>query len=466
MIDKKCDENWVRTLHRIKMLKPFYYAVFSNLPKIGFDASNCDVMGKYASVTMAITGKELLYNKDYVGNAEVEELIFFSLHEIAHYALMHIDRAIRVKYPDIYNIAADLYTNALLQSEYKLRPNDVVKIDGIKIYMPLDKIIYDSNVNIEDFNVEDIYEQLLKYGMKLKSNDKDSSVQVGTKNKPIPKEENIIEQIKNANIDKELQQFLDKTLDLLTSASTDSNGKLTKVSGINDLYSDGFKQNLLSQIKSNVIRATVESKLAGTGKGSLLEEYVNKIIAPKIDWRKLVRKFLVQMTSKETSYNSVDKRTLWYDAILPGQSSPEDYQLTNVKMCTDTSGSISHEDLEVFYAQLAQLCNEYKVEGELIHWDSACEVMGDINEPKELYKIGSVYGRGGTDPSCLFEYFDSKKCKNKPAVIIILTDGYINFKEQTGWKKRYGKKTIWVINKCGNNRFNAPFGTVCNLATN
>lgn len=461
----KCDEKWVMVMQRVRILKPFYYAVFTNLPKVGYDDDNA--LAEYSALGLAVTGKELLYNRHFLSEVEVENLLFFTLHEIVHYALMHIERKNRVKHPLLYNIAADLYVNAILKEEYRLIPGGCIRNNSVKIGMPIDKIIYDDRLKIDDLCVEDIYEMLLRYGMKQDKESGTSSVQVGTKEEPIPSEENIIKKLQDFQMSLEglsgdAQKLISMASDLINSVTIDSEGEVSSVN--NEQLSAEDSNALETTIRASIIEAITDFKLAGNTSGCLLEEYVNKVLAPKVDWKKLVRKFLVQMTAKESSYSTVDRRTLWHECILPGQSTPDISMLENVKMCTDTSGSISKEELEIFYAQLAQLCNEYKVTGELIHWDSECEVMGDINSNKELYGIGKVYGGGGTNPACLFRYFDSKQCKKKPGVIIILTDGFINFTNEKNWSSRYGKKTIWVINKCGNKKFEAPFGTVCNLA--
>lgn len=461
-IEQICDEKWATIMFRIKSLKPFYLAVFSTLPRLKFNGT--DMHTELNAATVCITSKALVYNEKEVAEIGIDKMLFFCLHEITHYALFHLDRQNRAKHPLVYSMAADLYVNKLLQKEYRLRLGIPTKENGIKILMPVDEILYDDTLDIDNLTVEDIYARLLQFGMK-QSNSSQSTVEVGSQGNTIPDEENIVKKMMDSgfeNLSASEKQLLSQIMDLIGKVAQDSEGNVTGFS-IGGL-SETEKNEALSNIRTRIIQSMTEAKLAGSSGGSLLEELVNKVIAPKLDWRRMVRKFLVQITSKETSYLQADRRTLWYDAILPGQASSDNFKLENVKLCTDTSGSITHEDLEVFYAQLGQLCSEFKVDGELIHWDCEMQVMGKINEPKELYKIGQVYGRGGTNPSCLFRYFDSRQCRQKPALIVILTDGYINFDDNPTWAKKYGRKTIWVINKNGDRNFEPPFGKVTNLA--
>lgn len=67
-------------------------------------------------------------------------------------------------------------------------------------------------------------------------------------------------------------------------------------------------------------------------------------------------------------------------------------------------------------------------------------------------------GRGGTNPDCLFEYFDSKKCKIKPIVTLVFTDGFIGGnQDRPKWKKKY-KDTIWIMTKDYDKNFKPAFG--------
>ena len=72
-----------------------------------------------------------------------------------------------------------------------------------------------------------------------------------------------------------------------------------------------------------------------------------------------------------------------------------------------------------------------------------------------------ILGEGGTDPCCIFEYFEANKIK--PKLVVIFTDGYIGFDEDEDTDyginlyKKY-KGTIWIIPSNGNNKFKAPFG--------
>ena len=112
-------------------------------------------------------------------------------------------------------------------------------------------------------------------------------------------------------------------------------------------------------------------------------------------------------------------------AIYPGQQTEDSNMIKGVKVCIDTSGSISDTDIEYFCGQVFELTKQFDIDAELIYWDTSIESTGNFTGYKEFERV-SLIGRGGTDPSVIFDYFDTKKCKVKPVVSLIFTDGYFS----------------------------------------
>ena len=146
-------------------------------------------------------------------------------------------------------------------------------------------------------------------------------------------------------------------------------------------------------------------------------------------------------------------------AIYPGNSDLDELKLEGVKVCIDTSGSVSDEDLMYFFGQIDKLLREYKVKAELIYWDATIQSTGEFSNFKELERV-KLTGRGGTDPSVVFNYFDSKKCKIKPIVTLMFTDAYFSTDDITPKQHKKYKDTIWILTKNGDSNFKAPFGKV------
>jgi predicted metal-dependent peptidase len=160
----------------------------------------------------------------------------------------------------------------------------------------------------------------------------------------------------------------------------------------------------------------------------------------------------------EYSFNNPDKRLIYTGGIYPGTiKSNDSNKLGKVKICLDTSGSISDIDLGTFYNQVRQLLKYYKLEAEVIFWDTEVQSTNSMSNMKELVNI-PIKGGGGTNPKCLFDYFISKECKDKPELILIFTDGYFYGDENNFKVSKNLKRTIWVMSRGYNRDFKPNFG--------
>lgn len=191
--------------------------------------------------------------------------------------------------------------------------------------------------------------------------------------------------------------------------------------------------------------------------GSWIEREVEKALAPKVMWQSLLRNKLTLASQKINTFSAPDKRFRSRGMILPGPKKLENDTLENIKVCIDTSGSISNEDLGVALAQIEQLLRAFKADAELMYWDTQIRAIYPFKKIKDLLDKKPM-GGGGTDADCIFKYFEEEKDykigrKKKPKIIIIFTDGYIG-----AVNSKYNKyrDTIWVVND--NNEFKPPFG--------
>jgi predicted metal-dependent peptidase len=147
---------------------------------------------------------------------------------------------------------------------------------------------------------------------------------------------------------------------------------------------------------------------------------------------------------------------------MPGPKEMDPDSLDNIKICVDTSGSISDKDLGIALAQIKQLLNNYKANAELLYWDTEVRAVYPFKNVAELVKCKPM-GGGGTEGQCIFEYFDTNKdyirgLKKKPSTIVVFTDGYIGDVD-IRYKKKYGD-TIWIISQNGDKNFKPSFGVV------
>lgn len=446
------EQKVARSIIQMKKTHAFYFAIYSLLKRV--EDNDVDTMG--------VSTDTLYYNPKFVAELTEAELNFINLHEICHIAMMH---NIRKKNRNhlIFNIACDLYINKLLSEEFGVRPGEKTVVNGVPIQFPKDGQ-YNSNTDTKKETPESIYEELIK-DMKQENNkgNKGGSGQgqgqgssSGSQSSENEQDEKDSESSGGGN-----------------NEQNEKNKANSRESGVyrGREYSIGEDESdLLStseETKSSISEAKVKQLLEqamirshGVGSGNLMRE-VEMLLAPKVDWRKLLRNKLIEATQKINTLARPDKRFISRNMILPGPKLLDPDKINGVKICIDTSGSMSDTDLGIIYSQVKDMINQYKVGAEVIYWEYTIQ---DTKEFKQLtleqFMKFKPKGGGGTDPNCLFKYFNSKECKIKPSVIIIFTDGM--FGGIAGEYKSKYRDTIWVLNE-NNSDFSPGFGKIAPL---
>lgn len=425
------DQKFAKALFVLRDLRPFYSAIYESIPHI--ETKSIDTMG--------VTSKELLYNEDFVDKLTFGEFLFVVLHEIGHIALMHVSR-MGGRDSTLWNIACDLYDNKILSEEFDLRPGGMDR--KTRIAFPTDAL-YCESISIYKDYAEDIYRSLEEQAIKNGYFEKISNDNRGGSGSNGGGDTTFRFNVKGQGIgggytfDVDVQTY---------------QGDL-QPSGLDEQEEINNSKRILAEAKT---KYDMTYKSIGGGKG-FLELMVDELLKSHIDWKKLLRKFCIQMTKSDQSYAMPDKRMFYQKAIYPGQAVDITNIIKGVKICFDSSGSISLNDMRHFYGQVYQLLKDFKVDAEVMFWDTHIEKKCSLTKTFELKRLTGK-GGGGTNPDCLFKYFDSKACKVKPYVILVFTDGYIGGNQAgRGWRRKY-KNTIWVMTKNYNKTFSPKFGTV------
>ena len=403
------ESKFAKIIIDLRMIRPFYSALYESIEKIESDSVT----------TIGVTSSKLYYNKDFLDSLYYNELLFVILHEIAHLALKHPLR-IGNRIHKIYNIACDLYVNKLLHEEFKL--NSLGESSDKKIKMPSDAWYFDTVDTTIDC-VESIYEELLR-----NNKDSDGGYVGFTDNES----NNVDTSFRGNNI----KGYVDNHL-------------------INDNLDETEQDNNISRILSNAVtKHDMTCKEAGNNPG-ILEISVREMLKSHLDWKKLLRKYCVQCRQSETSFAIPDNRMSYQKAIYPGHLIEENNKLKDVKVCIDTSGSISEEDLMYILGQVNDITKQYQMSFEILCWDTIVQKAYNAQDIKTVLNTG-LAGGGGTKPSCIFEYFDAKRLNNN--LVLIFTDGYFSTHDfKPNWSKKY-KNTIWVMTRDCNKSYKQPFG--------
>ena len=424
------EQKFAKLMLALRSLRPFYSAVYEVMEKQETEAID----------TAGVTTNQLLYNKRFVQNTDFDELVFIMVHEIAHIALKHVAR-LENRDPKIWNVACDMYINKALAHEFDLEPGSKRTFNGVKIAMPSDGI-YCPSIDVDKDYAEIIYDDLMKQA--AQNGYKQTGTGVFTYNGS-----GFSYNKANPPGDKPGQ------IKIQISGNT-------KIDIINTGEDQSEKEQKADKIVTDaVVRVEMSGNSFGSEKGCI-EQVVKMQLDSYIDWRKLLHRYLIRSNNTDSSFSKPDKRMYYTRAIYPGQVPGEKTTLKNVKICIDTSASISDEDISSFCGQAYRLMKQYKTTAELVYWDTSATSGGEVTDAREMQRV-SIKGRGGTDPSVLFNYFDSSECKVKPSVILVFTDGIFSTSRITAKQAKRYKDTIWIMTRDHSTEFKPPFGKLAEV---
>ena len=193
------------------------------------------------------------------------------------------------------------------------------------------------------------------------------------------------------------------------------------------------KSNANKDLSKAVVKSSIQNSIKsikdiGNLPGGIQQE-LNKLLKENlVNWKRELNRFINRATIVKMSLTR--KRPNRRYALYEGNKNI--YKL-KVLVGLDTSGSIDNETLSMFFGQIERI----RSMGLDIHIAECDCKLGNTYKYKKPPK--SVSGRGGT---CFKPVFAFAK-KNKPDVVIYLTDGYAD----KNWKNK--TPTLWVITPGG-----------------
>ncbi len=228
-------------------------------------------------------------------------------------------------------------------------------------------------------------------------------------------------------------------------------------------------QNLLQRIHTKVeIDEKKREKEYSSMSSIIAERQIAFGLASKYDWIQLLKNVCKAENKKLYTYTRLNKPYTGMGLVLPSKvdlGKPE--KITDIKFAIDVSGSVSQEELNSIFTKINDILDVYKLDAELIYWDTQITNAGSFKNLKQLVEIKPL-GFGGTDPECIFKYLtretDFQGEKEKSTVknisaVLIFTDGCFSFSNAKKYAPYFTKNTIWVLNE-GCPPFDAPFGKI------
>lgn len=203
-----------------------------------------------------------------------------------------------------------------------------------------------------------------------------------------------------------------------------------------------------SEIQDILIRASIQSKMAGNTPGSIPGDvaiYLNGLLNPKLPWNRILQKYLHATAKSDYSFRKANRR-FFPKYHLPSLHSES---LMNIAIAVDASGSVSDEDFKVFVSETSGILRMMRPEKiTLIQFDTEIIKVDEVRSVMDLSKV-TFTGRGGTDIHPVLEW----ATVNKPQLLLVFTDGEFRF---TDVKTKV--PVLWVIHNSP--QFTAPFGKV------
>lgn len=303
------------------------------------------------SAGVNITDKiNLVYNEEWLEKLEIVDITKVLKHECEHILREHILRSKQIginsdKDHKKFNIAADATINVA----------DLLPM--------VDKV---GGVTVEKLNetMLDIIKQ---------ANEKDKGNRIFT---PMEKGQ-LAEYYYNR-----INQFVEENSDILPESglgeTTDDHSSWEKSEGSEELLKEITKEAVNSAVKNCGGIGNIPNDIAS------LVSNMNK---SQVNWRSQLRQFYVN-TLKSTRIPTRKKRNRRYGILQPGVKKKEELSLG---LCVDTSGSVSDEELGLFWAEINAI-NSLGVK--IIVIEADCEVKNCYEYDKN--KTPSFVGRGGT----------------------------------------------------------------------
>ena len=342
--------------------------------------------------TAATDGERILFGPKFLDSISDNELVFIMMHEIMHVALRHTSRTGR-RNDLLFNIACDIVGNSNILQAAGMDPKSITLAE------------YGESMHLTPkgdegfkYTAEEVYEMLLQAGGQPK-----------------------------------------------TGTFTDDHSRW----GTSD-------DEALDALWTSRIRDAYEAAKARQGKraGKLptgVERTLKELLEPKTDWRVLLNDF-IQEVVVDYSFLPPDRRFTDSPFFLPDFNDTEAV-VKDILFMIDTSASMSDEEITRAYSEVKGAIDQFggNLEGWLGFFDAKVVPPMPFADEGE-FNIIRPKGGGGTSFEEIFHYIRKQMADREIASIIILTDGFAPFPEESA---AMGIPVLWMIN---NDMVTPPWG--------
>ena len=410
-MDMVSKDKIIRARVALQKTHPFFSYIALHLTMIQAEEKDCPTMGVDAK-------GNCYYSAKFVNGLSAEEVKGVLSHEIMHVVLEHL-KAIKGRDARLVdgvllaNIAQDICINDIIQQNNLALPKG-----GL---IPNNHTIKVGDTDIKDINKkvwEMIYDELYKKSKKTKMPSFDQHIRNGG----------------GTGNDKD------------GKGTGDKDGK--EIKGVTG---SGEKNTQDYPYKQIVNEAYAYAKLQGKEPGGV-DRIVDELNYPKINWREMLRKFIVREIPYDYCYTRPSKKSASCGVFIPSVYK----EALEIAIGVDTSGSMSPDDLRECLSECLGIVKAFSnVKLTVLSCDAKVHTIGEVSTEDDIHEL-KLQGGGGTDFRPVFEWLE----ENKPSVriLIFFTDGFGEFPTDAP-----NMKTLWCITERGIDLKQIPFGEAVTL---
>ncbi len=451
--------------------------------------------------TMAVTIRNgaylLMYSPEMVKTLTVRDCSIVLAHEMAHLALSHTARILRIvsacgddkelvrKYRKLLAIAADCAVNSwLIDCLNVFTEKELGEIGGGK-YPGIHPSMYDleSGKSMEWYldalssKISQLTEDELGTSCECESGDgKDESDGSGScssdgdgkgKNKGNSNEgtkgstSKLYQAVKSKNeadgkgsVGSRMDSISEETLDkLLGSAKEAADLVLSEDSIPEGSSADEVYQNLVKDAGDSLSDAIDAVRGRGLDPGNGITSLMDSLYAdPKVSWKDVLRRYAsaskpcekersIVRPKRNVAYLGAGARTSEY----PGKRKVPTY---NIVFAIDSSGSVTDADIELIFNELQGLASDKNTTITVVECDSRIHRVYELSGSNRKKVVRELYGRGGTSFDPTFQLIKLGKSgaftleDTNVDLLIYATDGYCSFPAKEYRIK--STKVIWL----------------------
>ncbi|MFA4973001.1 MAG: VWA-like domain-containing protein [bacterium] len=413
-----------------------YFALLT--AKLALRLAKPGQLAKDTAAGLASDGRTVWVNETFLG-MDIPEQVVVLCHEVVHYILRHNERA-RHYQSELFNVAADLVVNSLLQRGGLRLPEGMLTPELLRRMVPGLKL---TTNQVARMTAEQVY---LTLQQQLPPEDAPSpqppSSCSGNGGGASSKQDKSQDQDSD---DQQDQDADDSAPNQVLSATKPGHDLSTAHRpGADDLGDDPIPGEEWGTIARQA-DDDLKRLFPGTDAGHILRDVLGTA-RPVPPWWQAVLAY-VRPTAEEYSLRRPNRRHIWRNSYLPGRNPIDPF----VVVAVDVSGSISNEQASDFVADIRALLEGLHVIVRLIAVDT--EVRYDqVLKPGEPVPE-RLPGGGGTNFKPFFHMMSEESIP--PEVVAFLTDGYAYYPDEAP-----AFPVVWVLTP---EHERPPFGEITYL---